>query len=254
MIYRVKIKLMEDIHHSKKDKIYLYRFLMGIFSLLCTAFSFVLFLCQDKNLTQEQIYSDSLLSVVELKAESAGVGESFGSAVFVKKDGTLVTNAHVVTFAEDGKTKSFENISIRFAFENDYRAVTLVKYDGDLDIAVLKLNSTNCKFKAIKISDSSKIKTGNNVYAVGNLNNVGISITKGLISNKSLNVEYSGKTRNVIQCDLVIAEGNSGGALINQKGELLGLTTFRLKDSEGGNVIYGICYCVPANAVVEYIK
>lgn len=227
---------------------------VGFVLLASTIFSFVLFLCQNKNLSQEEIYSDSMLSVVELKAETESVGESFGSAVFVKNDGTLVTNAHVVTFTEGSETKSFDNISIRFVFENDYRAVTLVKFDSDLDIAVLKLNNTDCKFKAMKIANSSKIKTGNTVYAVGNLNNVGISLTKGLVSNKSLNVEYSGKTRNVIQCDLVIAEGNSGGALINQKGEFLGLTTFRLKDSEGKNVIYGICYCVPANKVVEYIK
>lgn len=230
----------------------LFNMVIGFVLLASTIFSFVLFLCQNKNLTQEEIYSDSMLSVVELKAENE-TGESFGSAVFVKKDGTLVTNAHVVTTTSGGETKAFDKISIRFAFEDDYRAVTLVKFDSDLDIAVLKLNDTNCKFKAMKIADSSKIKTGNTVYAVGNLNNVGISLTKGLVSNKSLNVEYSGKTRNVIQCDLIIAEGNSGGALINQKGEFLGLTTFRLKDSEG-DVIYGICYCVPANKVVEYIK
>lgn len=193
------------------------------------------------------------MSVVELRATTESVGESFGSAVIVKEDGTLVTNAHVVTFSEGGKTKAFDTISIRFAFENDYRAVVLVKYDIDLDLAVLKLKDTNCKFKAMKIADSSKIKTGNIVYAVGNLNNVGISLTNGIVSNKSLNVEDDGKTRNVIQCDLIIAEGNSGGALINAKGELIGLTTFRLRDNDR-NIIYGICYCVPANKVVEYIK
>lgn len=227
----------------------------GFVLLVSTIFSLVLFLCKNQNLSQEEIYSDSLLSVVEIKAETSDVGESFGSAVFVSDDGTLVTNAHVVTFSEEGETKTFDSILIRFAFENDYRAVTLVKFDTDLDIAVLKLKDTNCKFKAMKIADSSKIKAGNTVYAVGNLNNVGISITSGMVSNKSLNVEYNGKTRNVIQCDLVIAEGNSGGALINQRGELVGLTTFRLKDSTTEkHVIYGICYCVPANKVVEYIK
>lgn len=227
----------------------------GFVLLVSTIFSLVLFLCKNQNLSQENIYSESLLSVVEIKAESSDVGESFGSAVFVSNDGTLVTNAHVVTFTESSETKTFDNILVRFAFENDYRAVTLVKYDSDLDIAVLKLNDTNCKFKAMKIADFSKIKAGNTVYAVGNLNNVGISITSGTVSNKSLNVEYNGKTRNVIQCDLTIAEGNSGGALINQKGEFVGLTTFRLKDNTAEkNVIYGICYCVPANKVVEYIK
>lgn len=244
---------MKKVCYLDDDRVYLTNLLIGLFALFCTIFSFVLFLCQNRSLCQEEIYSQSLLSVVEVKAKSGDIGESFGSAVFVSNDGTLVTNAHVVTFSEGGETKTFDKISIRFAFENDYRAVTRVKFDSDLDIAVLKLNDKNCKFKAMKFADFSKIKAGNEVYAVGNLNNVGISITSGVVSNKSLNVEYKGKTRNVVQCDLVIAEGNSGGALINQRGELVGLTTFRLKDNDG-NVIYGICYCVPANAVVEYIK
>lgn len=159
----------------------------------------------------------------------------------------------MVTYKKLGDTNVFENISIRFAFENDYRSVSLEKYDSDLDIAVLKLDDTNCKFEPVEFADSNDCKAGNKVYAVGNLNNVGISLTKGIVSNPSINVEYNGNTRNVIQCDLTIAEGNSGGALLNSNGKLLGITTFRLKDSSQ-NVIYGICYCIPANAVDEYIK
>lgn len=192
-------------------------------------------------------------SVVEVKATTESVGESFGSAVFVKDDGTLITNAHVVTYKSAGITNVFEIISIRFSTENDYRDVTLENYDLEKDLAVLKLKNTNCKFKALKFASSEKIKVNDDVYAVGNLNNVGISLTKGIVSNKKINVRYNEITREVIQCDLTIADGNSGGALINSKGELVGITTFRLKDSSN-NVIYGICYCIPSNMVVEYIK
>ena len=66
-------------------------------------------------------------------------------------------------------------------------------------------------------------------------------------------VELDGLTRNVIQCDLTIAAGNSGGALLNDNGELIGITTFRTKDMSG-NVIYGIVYCIPVNTVLGYIK
>lgn len=203
--------------------------------------------------TAEEIFDASLQSVVELKASTEDVGESFGTAVFVKSDGTLATNAHVVSYKDLGETYAFEKIEIRFSFEENYRVVTLVKYDLDKDLAVLKLDDTNCKFKAMKLGDSSKLKAGEDVYAIGNLNNVGISMTKGIVSNPSINVEYNEKTRNVIQCDLTIAEGNSGGALLNKQGELIGITTFRLKD-DSNNVIYGICYQVPVNVVVEYIK
>lgn len=236
----------------KKNDNTLY-FLLVFVLLFCAVFGLANSLKSDKNLTAEQIYSNALKSVVEVKATTENVGESFGSAVFVLSEGKLVTNAHVVTYKQSGVTTEFENISIRFAFENDYRSVSLEKYDSELDIAILKLDDTNCDFEPVEFADSYDCKAGNKVYAVGNLNNVGISLTQGVISNASINVEYNSKTKNVIQCDLTIAEGNSGGALLNDKGRLLGITTFRLKDSSK-NVIYGICYCVPANAVAEYIN
>ena len=158
-----------------------------------------------------------------------------------------------MTYKILGVVNAFENISIRFAFENDYHSVTLIKYDNDLDLAVLKLNNLNYKFKPIGLGNSSKLKNGNLVYALGNLNNVGISITSGIISNSNITITYNDVTREVIQCDLTIAEGNSGGALLDKSGNLIGITTFRLKDIDG-KVIYGISYCIPINTVLEYIE
>lgn len=214
-------------------------------------FRILSFFIQDKS--ADKIFNDSIYSVVEVKAVTADIGESFGSAVFVKNDGTLITNAHVVTYKDNAQYFAFENIEIRFSVENNYRKVTLIKYDLEKDLAILKLNDTNCKFKTVKFGDTKKIKTGEQVFAVGNLSNVGISLTEGIISNPSLNIDYNGITRNVIQCDLTIAEGNSGGALLDNKGKLIGITTFRLKDNSK-NIIYGICYQVPVNEIVEYIN
>ncbi len=209
----------------------------------------------DKNNTKsaEEVFQSSLNSVVEIKATTEDVGESFGTAVFVKEDGTLVTNAHVVTYKQMDEYKTFESISIRFAFEERYQDVELIKYDNDLDIAVLKIKNTNCDLKPIEMGDSKSLKAGNDVYAIGNLNNVGVSLTRGIVSNPSINVAYNGKTRNVIQCNLTIADGNSGGALVDENGKLIGITTFRLKDSSQ-NVIYGIAYCVPIHTVLQYIN
>ena len=91
------------------------------------------------------------------------------------------------------------------------------------------------------------------VYAIGNLSNYGLSITKGIVSIPHINITYNNITRNVIQCDLTISDGNSGGALVNSDGKLIGLTTFRLKD-QSNNIIYGISYCIPINTVLEYIE
>lgn len=206
------------------------------------------FFCRNKE--KSQIYKDALLSIVEVKAVTESVGESFGTAEFVG-DGKLITNAHVVTYKKLGETFAFDNIYIRFASETDYHAVEIVKYDTDKDLAVLK--STDVSHDTLEIDRECDYKTGDEVYAIGNLNNIGISFTEGVISNKKINVEHNAYTREVIQCDLTIAEGNSGGALLNKQGQLIGITTFRLRDTSN-NVIYGISYCIPANVVWEYIS
>ena len=235
-----------------KKNNFIYYFVV-IILLSLSSINFYTYLRRENKVTPEEIFKDATYSVVEVKASSNDVGESFGSAVFISKDGSLITNAHVVTYKLMDSYYEFENIQIRFAFENDYRTVSLIKYDLNLDISILKLNDTNCEFKPIAFADSKSCESGNVVYAVGNLNNVGISMTKGIVSNPNINIEYNEKTRNVIQCDLVIADGNSGGALLNESGELLGITTFRLKDASQ-RIIYGICYCIPANAINEYIN
>ena len=229
----------------------LFYILGGLF--IITLIINLFFIIKKDNPSGSQLFNNSAYSVVEVKAETENVGESYGTAEFIKSDGTLVTNAHVVTYTKLGETYAFEQISIRFMTEEQFRVVKLEKYNSELDIAILKLIDLKCKFAPLNIGLSKEISVGDKVYAIGNLNNTGISMTKGIVSNANLNVKYDGKTRNVIQCDLVIADGNSGGALLNERGELIGITTFRLKDTKG-NVIYGISYCVPIDAVLEYIN
>lgn len=83
--------------------------------------------------------------------------------------------------------------------------------------------------------------------------NHSIGITQGLVSLPQVNINYEDNNRNVIQCDLIINEGKSGGALLDEKGRLIGSTTFRLRDSLG-NIIYGIAFCIPINTVLDYLN
>lgn len=200
------------------------------------------------------IYDECLYNVVEVKAVSESVGESYGTAEIINDSGTLVTNAHVVTYTRLSVVNTFDEYYIRFSYEDDYRMVSLEKYDSDLDIAILSINDiTDINIVPIKTGDSDALKSGNTVYAVGNASNYGIGIFQGIISVPLVNIELDGLIRSVIQCDLTIAAGNSGGALLNADGELVGITTFRTKDTSG-NVIYGIVYCIPINTVLEYIN
>ena len=200
----------------------------------------------------KKLYDKSLKSVVEVKAYTKDVGESFGSAVLMKSDGTLVTNAHVVTYSKLGETKPFDEISIRFANSDDYRSVSLVKYDTTKDLAVLKMKDKT-KVTPIKQGDIKKVKSGDEVFAIGNLSNYGIGITKGHVSVPKINIIVDGNKKEAIQCDITIVSGSSGGALVNRNGKLIGITTFRTKDNLG-NVIHGIGYAIPINRVLEYIK
>ena len=192
-------------------------------------------------------------SVLEIKAETEEVGVSYGTGQIIKTDGTIVTNAHVINYKTLGEVYVFDNIYVRFIDERDYRKAEVVKYDVDLDIAVLKVVVTDRSLKAIKVGDDSSLMVGDEVYAIGNMSNYGLSLTVGTISIPHVNVSYDGKVKNVIQCDLTISDGNSGGALIDSKGRLIGITTFRLKDKTN-SIIYGISYCIPINTVMKYIE
>ncbi len=203
--------------------------------------------------TGSEIFNDSIRSVVELKASSDTKGESYGTAVFVSDEGELVTNAHIITYKDKGEEKCFEELSIRFADEDKYHSVKLIKYDVEKDLALLELEDKTVKFEKMKLGRSKDLYFGQDVYAIGNSMNYGISITKGIISIPVVNIEYDGNVREVIQSDLTIASGNSGGALIDQTGKLVGITAFRTKDNKG-NVVYGYAFSIPIEKVIEYIK
>lgn len=204
-------------------------------------------------LSAKQIFYKSLKSIVELKASAESVGDNYGTAVFIDKDGTLVTNAHIVTYKHQGSIKTFETYFIRFASEEDYRNVELLKYDIKKDIALLKFKDNTAQCKPLKLGDSDKVFFGERVYAIGNGSNLGLSITQGIIGIPKVNIEYDNITREAIQCDLTISEGNSGGALLDKKGRLIGITTFQIKDSSG-DIIYGLAYCIPINSVIDFLN
>lgn len=198
------------------------------------------------------IFNNIKDNILELKAETETIGTSYGSAILISKDGIIITNAHVISYKKVGETYLFENIEVRFINEEEYRSVSVVKYDLSLDVAVLKLEPFK-EFKTLTFNLNNDLKYGDRVYAVGNMSNNGISLTIGSISIPSINVKYDNNIRSVIQCDLVISDGNSGGALVDKDGKLLGMTTFRLKDTSN-NIIYGISYSIPASTILEYIK
>jgi S1-C subfamily serine protease len=203
--------------------------------------------------TTNLIYEYSLNAVVEVSAKSFSGGKSSGSAVFIDNSGRLITNAHVVTYTNNKDVFEFDNYYIRFMGDEKYYSVELINYDTSIDLAVLKLSNNDLRFNIFKMGDSTKLKGGDRIYAISNIMNYGLSISEGIVGIPTLIIDNNGHQRKVIQCDLTIAKGSSGGALLDSRGYLIGITTFRLKDDQG-NIIYGIAYSIPINDIKLYIE
>ncbi|PMG09270.1 serine endoprotease DegQ [Vibrio splendidus] len=158
-----------------------------------------------------------------------------GSGVIIDaKKGHIVTNYHVINGADDIKVKLHDG--------REYDA-ELIGGDQMSDIALLKLETTK-NLTQIKVADSDKLRVGDFSVAIGNPFGLGQTVTSGIVSalgRSGLNLE---NFENFIQTDAAINSGNSGGALVNLNGELIGINTAILGPN-GGNV--GIGFAIPSN-------
>lgn len=222
---------------------------------VCSIIGIYIFITNISYTHANDIFNMNMSSILELKCESADIGESYGTAEVITSEYKLITNAHVITYNSSSGTELFENCSVRSVTEDTYNAVKVVKYDIQKDLALLEFveYTNDMKYAPIEVGNSEKIHYGDTVYAMGNGQNFGISISSGIVSIPSIIIEYDSNFKNVIQSDLTITSGNSGGALLDENGVLIGITTFRVKDNSG-NVVYGICYSIPINDVLLFIN
>ncbi|MDG2367974.1 MAG: trypsin-like peptidase domain-containing protein [Flavobacteriaceae bacterium] len=158
-----------------------------------------------------------------------------GSGVIVSKDGYIITNNHVI---EEATT-----IEITTNNNKSYTA-NLIGTDEVADIAVLKIDSKET-FPYIRFANSDQTKIGEWVLAVGNPYNLTSTVTAGIISAKSRDLnDYDSKNQSFIQTDAAVNSGNSGGALVNTSGDLIGINT-AITSGTGGFV--GYSFAVPSN-------
>jgi S1-C subfamily serine protease len=157
-----------------------------------------------------------------------------GSGVIVTDDGHVVTNEHVIRGANRVNIISLDN--------NIYPA-KIVGIDAITDIALLK---SDFKGKAISFSDSSTVKIGDIVLAIGNPFGVGQTLTKGIISRTNSGHITENPLDEFLQSDAAINPGNSGGAMVNINGDLIGINTMNLSLGGGSD---GIGLAVPSNLV-----
>ena len=160
-----------------------------------------------------------------------------GSGVIISPDGYIVTNYHVI--------ENSSEVIVRTNDNKEYEAV-IIGFDEIYDIAVLKIDSEK-SLDYMFFGDSDSTLIGEWVLAVGNPYNLNSTVTAGIISSKSRDLnEYDQKNQSFIQTDAAVNFGNSGGALVNIEGELIGINTL-IQSMTGGYV--GYSFAVPSNTV-----
>lgn len=167
---------------------------------------------------------------------------SLGSGFVISEDGYIITNYHVIADAD--------KIEIKFADKTTYKA-KVVGSDPDTDIALLKIDGKNEKFKKAELGDSDNIKIGQWAIALGNPYGLNNTMTVGIVSAKGRSGMGLETYENFIQTDASINPGNSGGALVDIDGKVIGVNTAILSQT-GGNV--GIGFAIPINMVKNIVK
>ncbi len=168
---------------------------------------------------------------------------SSGSGVILSPDGYVVTNHHVVEKSGD--------IKVTMADKREYKA-RLVGSDPSTDIALLKIEGADLPF--IVFGNSDSVRVGEWVLAVGNPFNLESTVTAGIVSAKGRNINILGGGASIesfIQTDAAVNPGNSGGALVNTAGELIGINTAIIT---GSGTYEGYSFAVPSNLVQKVIR
>ncbi|MBQ7410263.1 MAG: trypsin-like peptidase domain-containing protein [Clostridia bacterium] len=217
------------------------------------------------NLINISDYSDTSVSVAEKVLPSvvgitvtyqissffggSSTGEATGSGIIVSEDGYIVTNNHVINSDASSSYSIAEATGIKVNIYGDSQSyeATIVGTDVYTDLAVLKIEKTG--LSPVTIGDSNSVKVGEFVMAVGNPLGMDYSVTSGIVSAVDREIESEGSTYTAIQTDAAINSGNSGGALVNSKGELIGINTMKF----AGTGIEGIGFAIPISSATGII-
>ena len=176
-----------------------------------------------------------------------------GSGIIISKDGYIVTNNHVIDTSSSNSSYSYYDISdatsvkIKLHGSDELYDAKIVGKDSQTDLAVLKIDKTG--LTAAEFADSDKATVGEFAMAVGSPLGLDTTVTTGIISAVNREVEADGTTYVCIQTDAAINSGNSGGALVNGDGKVIGINTLKLS----GSGVEGIGFAIPINSTTDII-
>ena len=186
-------------------------------------------------LTYREIYQKNVDSIVSIQGANAD-GFSSGTGIILTADGYVITNAHVVA--------DMKAVDVVLS-NNSVHSACLVGFDAREDIAVLKIETEG--LTPAEFGDSFLLQVGDPVAAIGDPLGYRSTITDGIISSLDRDVEVDGTTMVLIQTSAAINFGNSGGALINQYGQVVGITTVKIVTDDGSAEALG--FAIPSRRV-----
>ena len=197
-------------------------------------------------LPAQEIYQQVLPSVVSVVTHmSSGQGYGAGSGVIMREDGYILTNYHVI---EGG-----DAVKIMLLSDGATYDAQLVGYDESLDIAVLKIDAEG--LTAAQFGDSALLEIGDAAYAIGNpMGYLYGTMTDGIISALHVEVDVDGKSMNLIQTSAALNSGNSGGALINEQGQVVGITVAKISGKEDEALVEGLGLAIPISDARPFIN
>ena len=177
-----------------------------------------------------------------------------GSGIIISEDGYIVTNNHVVDTSSSSSSYSYYNISdatsvkVKLYGSDELYDAKIVGKDSQTDLAVLKIEKTG--LTAAEFANSDEAAVGEFAMAVGSPLGLDTTVTTGIISAVNREVEADGTTYVCIQTDAAIYSGNSGGALVNSDGKVVGINTLKLS----GSGVEGIGFAIPINSTLDVIE
>lgn len=202
--------------------------------------------------TATQIYKQDSAGVVSIMATTAQGGDS-GTGIVLNEEGLILTNDHVIS----------EGTSLTVSpgkLSNLTRTATVVGADPNQDLALIKVDPSGLGLKALKLVSSSSVEVGDPVYAIGNPYGLNETLTRGIVSALGREIQAPDGTpiKDAIQTDAALNPGNSGGPLLNEQGDVIGVNSQIASDaasSEGSQPgSTGVGFAISSNTVSEVIK
>ena len=192
------------------------------------------------------VYTRDGPGVVTVDVGSTSRGPGGGSGFVIDEGGYIVTNQHVVDDAE--------SVSVRFS-SGAREEAEVVGEDPSTDTAVLRVNAPEEALKPLTLGDSDTVGVGDPVIAIGNPLNVGISVTTGIVSGTGRPIPAPNRytINGAVQTDAALSSGNSGGPLLDARGEVIGVNS-QTAGSGFGAVAQGVNFAVPINTVKSVVE